>query len=395
MTFRSVALFALLAAAPTTLAAQSASPSPATFRARELVALINRSDEAALRAYIDTAMSPEMRHMRPQAIVDVVLGQRDQSPDLEWLGTQDETPTHSTALVKHKFAGERTAIEVQVAESAPHVITGLGQRSPRLTHPTPAAVEPRATNDAAMVSALKQYVEQLARVDEFSGTVLLAKNGKTLYAAAFGQANKDFNAPNTLDTKFVLGSMNTMFTAVAIAQLVEHGKLSYDDRIKHLLSEAADSDMLALGKVIEVVAQENYADYVRTHIYEAAGMTNTDAYQSDLVNPNLAVGYTKELQPTGTTRFRIRGGPGGGTYSTATDLLRFADALQAGTLISPASYELLTTTHGFGFAIDSATGASTNLDIFRGTGYIAVVLSNYDRASQPVVERIRSLVRSR
>ena len=54
---------------------------------------------------------------------------------------------------------------------------------------------------------------------------------------AFGEANKDFGVPNALDTKFNLGSMNKMFTAVTIGQLVEQGKLSYDDPLSKFLPD--------------------------------------------------------------------------------------------------------------------------------------------------------------
>jgi CubicO group peptidase (beta-lactamase class C family) len=109
----------------------------------------------------------------------------------------------------------------------------------------------------------------------------------------------------------------------------------------------------------------------------------------------------------------IRGGPAGGGYSTAEDLVRFAEALKGGKLVSAATYELLTTpkpdvhslNYGYGFGVDPETGIvghsggfpgiSSNLDIFKGTGYVAVVMSNYGGASQPVVEKIRSLVKSR
>jgi CubicO group peptidase (beta-lactamase class C family) len=333
-----------------------------------------------------------------------------------------------------------------------------------------------------MAAALERYVTTLAKADVFSGTVLLAKDGKTIYAGAFGQANKDFDVPNKLDTKFNLGSMNKMFTAVTIAQLVEQGKLSYDDplskfvpdfpnadaakkiRIKHLLTHTAglgsyfndeferssrarfrtvddlmqlakgeslafepgtrwsysNTGMLVLCKVIEVVTKQDYYDYVREHVAKAAGMVNTDAYQLDEVNKNLAVGYEKEFRDDGTKRFRnnifmhvIRGGPAGGGYSTAEDLVRFAEALKSGKLVSPATFELLTTPkpdvhspeYGYGFSVDQAAGIvghsggfpgiSSNLDIFKGTGYVAVVMSNYGGASQPVVERIRTLVKSR
>src|SRR5678809_1245734 len=67
------------------------------------------------------------------------------------------------------------------------------------------AAAPAVSSDAEMAEAIKQYVQTLVKADLFSGTVLLAKDGKTIYAGAFGEANKDFGVPNKLDTKFNLG----------------------------------------------------------------------------------------------------------------------------------------------------------------------------------------------
>src|SRR5262249_4825572 len=161
---------------------------------------------------------------------------------------------------------------------------------------------------------------------------------------------------NRIDTKFNLGSMNKMFTAVAIAQLVERGKLSFDDplskflpdfpdkesaekiKIKQILTHTAglggyfsqkfiessrdrfrtvddmmklakeeklqfepgskwqysNTGFLVLGAVVEKVSGQSYYDYVRENIYRPAGMTNSDCYELDRVNTNLAVGYEKE-----------------------------------------------------------------------------------------------------
>jgi len=182
----------------------------------------------------------------------------------------------------------------------------------------------------------------------------------------------------------------------------------------------SNTGMLVLGKVIEVVTKQDYFDYVREHLSKPAGMVSTDAYELDQVNPNLAVGYQREFRDDGTKMFRnnifmhvMRGGPAGGGYSTVEDLVRFAEALKAGKLVSPATFELMTSPkpevnspeYGYGFGVDPETkvvghsggfpGISSNLDIFKGTGYVAVVMSNYGGGSQPVVEKIRTLVKAR
>jgi CubicO group peptidase (beta-lactamase class C family) len=469
---------AALAAAVLTISRVQAQ-SPTTRRAREVVAVINAATPATIRAFVDSAFDDQMRRLPMRAHIDFFMNQREQSRGLEWVDVQDEKPGETTALLKRRLTGELVAIVVRTTTAAPYRIAGLGQRPPR---PKVAAAPPRITTDAELTTALGDFVNTLAKADLFSGTVLLAKDGRRLYGMAFGEANKDFGVPNALDTKFNLGSMNKMFTAVTIAQLVEQGKLSYDDplskflpdfpsaeaakkiRIKHLLTHTSglgsyfndefdrssraryrtvddmltlakgetlafepgtrwaysNTGMLVLGKVIEVVTKQDYFDYVREHLYKPAGMMSTDAYQLDEVNKNLAVGYEPEFADDGTKRFKnnifmhvIRGGPAGGGYSTAEDLVRFAESLKSGKLVSAATYELLTTpkpdvnspAYGYGFGVGPQTGIvghsggfpgiSSNLDIFKGTGYVAVVMSNYGGASQPVVEKIRTLVKAR
>ena len=89
--------------------------------------------------------------------------------------------------------------------------------------------------EADALAALSARAEELAATDEFSGAVLVARNGKVLLEDAWGRADREAGTPNTLDTKFRIGSMNKMFTAVATLQLVEAGKLALDDPIgKHL-----------------------------------------------------------------------------------------------------------------------------------------------------------------
>ena len=82
-----------------------------------------------------------------------------------------------------------------------------------------------------MVEALTAFVEDLTQAEKFSGAVLVARHDEPVFCQAYGLAHQGFGVPNTVDTKFNLGSMNKMFTAVAITQLAEQGKLHFDDII--------------------------------------------------------------------------------------------------------------------------------------------------------------------
>jgi len=72
---------------------------------------------------------------------------------------------------------------------------------------------------------------KLERLEGFSGVALLARDGKILFARAYGMANLEHDVPNTLETKFRLGSMTKQFTAVGIMILQERKKLSVRDSI--------------------------------------------------------------------------------------------------------------------------------------------------------------------
>jgi CubicO group peptidase (beta-lactamase class C family) len=404
------------------------------------------------------------------------LSELDQSRGLEIVGLQEAVPNEATLLLKTKFTGSWQALHVIVDPNPPHKVVGIGRRQPK--PPTDASA--KKLDDKEIGRELEAFVRKLATADLFSGTVLLARNGVVVYKGAYGIANKDFNAPNRIDTKFNLGSMNKMFTSVAIAQLVETGKLSFDDplskfipdfpnadaakkiQIKHLLSHTAglggyfserydnlsreklrtvddmmklvrqdekelrfepgsrwaysNTGMLVLGKVIEVVSGQSYFDYVRENIYKPAGMTNTDAYELDLVNPNLAVGYHKQFTESGIEWSNnifshvLRGGPQGGGYSTVEDLLKFDQGLRSGKLINAESFKLITSAkpelkspdYGFGFQFDSQrnvaghgggfTGINSNLDMYLGSGWSAIVMSNYSRGAGPVQTKMRELI---
>src|SRR5438105_665720 len=206
---------------------------------------------------------------------------------------------------------------------------------------------------------LDNYVANLVAENKLSGVVLVAKDGVTIASKAAGIANKATGAPIALNTKFNLGSMNKMFTAVAIAQLAQAGRLSFTDTIsKHLPDypnkEVADkvtihqllthtsgmglywnekfraqreklttvaahlplfasdplsfppgekfqysnSGYMVLGAIIEKVSGQDYYSYVAEHIYKPAGMTDTGFYEPGKEIPHLAIGYSK-MSPDG------------------------------------------------------------------------------------------------
>jgi CubicO group peptidase (beta-lactamase class C family) len=456
---------------------QPAAPeTPAARRVTELVKTINSADAAAVKRFAEASYGGEMAQIPMSAHLNFVARLRDRTRGVELHGIQEGSATEATALLRAKLTDDWMGLKVSVEAEAPHRITDLDLRPANSPSGERAA---KKLTDAERVRELKAYVQKLAEADAFSGAVLLAKDGKVLFEKAYGEASKDFHVPNRTDTKFNLGSMNKMFTAVAIAQLAERGKLSLEDplakflpefptkeaaqkiKLKHLLTHTSglgsyfnqkfmessrerfrtvddmmklaegeklafepgtkwaysNTGMLVLGAVIERVTGQSYFDYVRENIYKPAGMTNTDAYELDLVTPNLAVGYQKEFNEDGTIRFRnnifqhvIRGGPAGGGYSTVGDLLKFDMALRANKLVGAeyvrqllsAKPELNSPEYGYGFFVDAKnrivghsggfSGISSNLAMFLDSGYTAIVLSNYDGGSMPVGRKMQELI---
>jgi CubicO group peptidase (beta-lactamase class C family) len=243
----------------------------------------------------------------------------------------------------------------------PHKIIGIGfevDSNPPLDSES-ASLKP--TTDAELIATLNDYLDKQTEADEFSGVVLLAKNGKPIFHKAYGLANKTYNAPNQLDTKFNLGSINKIFTKIAIAQLAEQGKLSFDDpiqkhlpdypnrdaaakvTIQHLLNMSSgigdffnekydatpknkirsikdylplfvnddlefepgtrrrysNGGYIVLGAIIEALSGQDYYTYVREHIFKPAGMENSDSYELDALAPNVATGYTRRASADG------------------------------------------------------------------------------------------------
>ena len=298
------------------------------------------------------------------------------------------------AVLREREGNERyNRMSVTVSDGDPAVITKI---SLEVIPPPAGAPVPERLAQQAAVAAWKAEIDKAAANGKFSGVWLWAKNGKAITSGARGKADRERGIDNTLDTRFRIGSMNKMFTAVATLQLVERGKLSLDDRIgrilpdypntnvaskvkvRHLLShtggtgdifglefeahrlelktlqdyvklygerdlqfepgtkwEYSNYGFLLLGVLIEKVSGKSYYDFVAENIYKVARMTNSGSEPESVEVANRSKGYMRdqfEMVPNEPT-LPWRGTSAGGGYTTATDLMKFAGALMSNKLL--------------------------------------------------------------
>lgn len=88
-----------------------------------------------------------------------------------------------------------------------------------------------------MKAYLTKYMNGLEKIDFFSGSVLVAKGDTILFEESYGQSNKKSNINNNTSTTFNIASITKSFTAIAIAKLVEQGKLEFTDLISKFIPE--------------------------------------------------------------------------------------------------------------------------------------------------------------
>lgn len=255
-------------------------------------------------------------------------------------------------------------------------------------------------------SPVRQAMDYMAAATKdgaFMGTVLVARNGKTLFSNGYGFANAEHGVANGVDTKFRLGSITKQFTAVAVLQLEEQGKLSVTDAmckyvekcpetwkpitIHHLLThtsglfnftndpeyrrtamlasppvhslekirdkplrfdpgtrfEYSNSGYVALAIVVEKASGENYEAYMRNHVFQPAGMNDSGHDDHTPILKNRATGYEGQGATLRHAPYHDMTIPigAGDLYSTAQDLLLWDQALNNDTLLkAPARAKL-------------------------------------------------------
>ncbi|HEY7768186.1 serine hydrolase domain-containing protein, partial [Longimicrobium sp.] len=113
--------------------------------------------------------------------------------------------------------------------------------APEPTVPGPA--EAQAAADSAFATTLRARLEAATAAGEFSGAVLVARDGRTLFEGAYGLADRERGVPNTPLTQFRVGSMNKMLTAVAALQLVQAGTVRLDTPFGTYLADYPNADV--------------------------------------------------------------------------------------------------------------------------------------------------------
>lgn len=239
---------------------------------------------------------------------------------------------------------------------------------------------------------LDAQLKQLERFG-FSGTVLVARGGEPMLIKGYGLADVEQGLPNTAATRFEMNSMTKMFTGLALLQLEAQGRLDLDapleryfgampedkrgatvrqlathtaglvrqgtelagdsrDRfVESVLRAPAESapgeryrysnaGYSLLAAIIEVASGESYADYLRGHVFEPAGMASA-TFRDELPGQDarFAHGYV------GTPAAAVPGPPNpyawgtigaGGVWSSVGDIYRWVTTLEASRLLPPA-----------------------------------------------------------
>jgi len=314
-----------------------------------------------------------------------------------------------TTYVMHIYARKHGEVMWQdfqfyLETSAPHRIDKLAfiaEVAEPIALPN-GSIEQRETLDW-----LNGYIEKLERENDLSGSILIAKGDQVLFEKYWGSADLENARKINAESLFGLASGSKMFTATAIVQLMEQGKLQLTDKLtdyfpdfpnkawaervtlKHLLSHTSgiaeywtkenegamlqftdwhqyipliykegfrfepgtesyysNSNFMLLGAVIEKASGQDYYPYIEQYILKKAGMAHSGFFDHRDNTLPLVVPYARK-EGGGWQNNRAKqfkkGSPAGGCYSNAYDMLRFCKALKNNQLVSAESLKLMTT----------------------------------------------------
>lgn len=273
---------------------------------------------------------------------------------------------------------------------------------------TPVRPDSRFSGQADAL--MKDYVQAAL----FAGTVLVARDGHAIFRKAYGAANREWMSPNTIDTRYRIGSITKQFTAAAILQLADENKLGLDDPIKkylpdlpahwgpasirqllshtsgipsHTSLEDFDAKLqpvkhtsqelidllkelplnyehgtrfrynnmayVLLGRIIETVSGMSYPDYLEQKLLKPLNLGNSGYDDGRRLVRQLAQDYTDGASDV------VKGNPfhmsnayaAGAMYSTVDDLLAWQQMLIKGKVLNPVSAKAMFTDGGHRYGL--------------------------------------------
>lgn len=376
----------------------SSGESPARVQFARMLAAFNSGDRGVIDGYRARDVSPYWTHA---PTTDMALDWFKKTGGYLLLKVDEVTPNYLVALLRSVDSDELFLMGVEVERDQPHRLIYL---TLHYASKAPDEFWPKPLEHEGLVVELRRQLERRLQQGKFSGAILVRQGDQVLFREAFGFADREAGVRNSPETRFRVGQLSNMFTAVALLRLAQEGRLEVDDplsrwlpeladegvgrvRIAHLLSNSAGTDDLEhlgwnsdpgrvrsldelveefgdarvygrpgqsfrysslgyvlLAAVVERASGARYANYVRDVVFRPAGMIATD-FSSEARGAGRALPYRR---PAGTAEWTrmpallcCRGAPSGDAYSTVDDLARFLVALDQRRLLDDTHTRLL------------------------------------------------------
>lgn len=379
---------AALAVASPQIARAAAPATPRSWLDRWLAAF-NAADLVTYAAFVKTHLPGLLPYL------DDDLGLREATGGFDLLRAELTGPGEITAWFRDRHWDRHSRVVLTTAQEKIADLTFLGA-------PSPPGFAITRLDETAAVERLDAKLRRAAEAGRFSGTVLVSRRDTAVFRGDYGLADIARNIAVGADTRFCIGSMGKMFTAVAVLQLVQRGRLALSQPIARWIPDYPNAGMarqvtieqllmhtggtgdffgpeyearakalrkpddfvrlfgardpifppgsrfgysnygfMLLGALVERASDRPWDDYLHRHIFEPASMTSTSALPTG--DGRTSVPYTG-ASTTGLKPLPFYVGlPAGGGYSTADDLRNFGRALRAGRLLDPKHRDLLTT----------------------------------------------------
>lgn len=316
-----------------------------------LIQHINSDDQQAIRRWAPTILSAGLSDEEKAGFIGKLASAVRDSGGVELVDARTQGPPGMLVVtIKGRRTGQRAVIVLLPDPAQPGKLVVADLIA--VDDPALYAGWPKGASHAEITRLARAALDTLSRSSDFSGCLSISDGAATIFDECRGLADRAFAVPADRQTKFHIGSMDKMFTAVAIAQLVEAGKLSWDSTLADVLPDYPDRaaaakitiwqllhhtaglgdffvpeffqnrekfvdpgdylDLIArqpkvgepggdwnysnagyvlLGRIVEKASGENYFDYIKRHVFVSAGMADSGFDSLEDVTPRLATGY--------------------------------------------------------------------------------------------------------